>query len=75
MGNIDKIIMAGVQLFVALIQNLPTIVVEIVKAVPQIIGGIVRAFTNSMGSIVTVGGNIVKGTMAGYSIPCFLAME
>jgi phage-related protein len=65
MGNIDKIIMAGVQLFVALIQNLPTIVVEIVKAVPQIIGGIVRAFTNSMGSIVTVGGNIVKGLWQG----------
>ena len=64
-GNIDKIIMAGVQLFVALIQNLPTIVVEIVKAVPQIIGGIVRAFTNSMGSIVTVGGNIVKGLWQG----------
>lgn len=32
-GNIDKIIMAGVQLFVALIKNLPTIIVEIVKAV------------------------------------------
>jgi len=29
-GNIDKIIMAGVELFVALIKNLPTIIVEIV---------------------------------------------
>ena len=57
--------MAGVQLFVALIRNLPSIIVEIVKAVPQIISGIVRAFTNSMGSIVTVGANIVKGLWQG----------
>lgn len=38
--------MAGVQLFVALIQNLPTIIVEIVKAVPQIVSGIVQAFAS-----------------------------
>ena len=47
-GNIDKIIMAGVQLFVSLIENLPTIIVEIVKAVPQIIAGIVEAFRLSL---------------------------
>lgn len=44
-GNIDKIILAGVQLFVALIENLPTIIVEVVKAVPQIIAGIVKSFS------------------------------
>ena len=47
------------QLFVSLIQNLPTIIVEIVKAVPQIIAGIVNAFTLSMGQIVNIGKNIV----------------
>ena len=42
-GNIDKIIQAGVDLFVALIENLPTIIAEIVKAVPKIVTGIVDA--------------------------------
>ncbi len=34
-GNIDKIIMAAILAIVALIQNLPTIVVEIVKQCPD----------------------------------------
>ena len=46
---------AGVQLFVALIENLPTIIVEIVKAVPQIIAGIVKAFGSLMYKIVEIG--------------------
>lgn len=66
-GNIDKIIMAGVQLFVALIENLPTIIVEICKAVPQIIAGIVSAFGSLMGKIVEIGGNIVKGLWQGIT--------
>ena len=56
-AGFDKIIMAGVQLFVALIENLPTIIVEIVKAVPQIIAGIVKAFGSLMYKIVEIGGN------------------
>ena len=64
-GNIDKIIMAGVELFIALIENLPTIIVEIVKAVPQIIKGIVEAFGSLMYKIVEIGGNIVKGLWDG----------
>ncbi|MUT97751.1 MAG: hypothetical protein EP147_19695 [Subdoligranulum sp.] len=51
-GNIDQIIMAGVQLFVALIQNLPTIIAEIVKAVPQIVSGIVQAFASLGGEMI-----------------------
>lgn len=66
-GNIDKIIMAGVELFVALIENLPTIIVEICKAVPQIIEGIVKAFGSLMGKIVEIGGNIVKGLWQGIT--------
>ena len=57
--------MAGVELFVALIENLPTIIVEIVKAVPQIIAGIVKAFGSLMYKIVEIGGNIVKGLWDG----------
>ena len=59
--------MAGVQLFVALIENLPTIIVEIVKAVPQIIAGIVKAFGSLMYKIVEIGGNIVKGLWSGIT--------
>lgn len=66
-GNIDKIILAGVQLFVALIENLPTIIVEIVKAVPKIITGIVEAFDGLMSQIVDVGANLLKGIWNGIS--------
>ena len=54
-------------LFVALIENLPTIIVEIVKAVPQIIAGIVKAFGSLMYKIVEIGGNIVKGLWSGIT--------
>jgi len=66
-GNIDKIILAGVQLFVALIKNLPTIIIEIVKAVPQIITALVNGFTSSISQIATVGGNLIKGLWQGIS--------
>ena len=59
--------MAGVQLFVALIQNLPTIIVEIVKAIPQIISGIVSAFGSLIGEIVKVGANLLHGLWEGIS--------
>jgi phage-related protein len=66
-GNIDKIILAGVQLFVALIANLPRIIVEIVKAVPQIISGLVNAFTSYISQMAKVGGNLIKGLWQGIS--------
>lgn len=66
-GNIDKIILAGVQLLVALITNLPTIIVEVVKAVPQIIAALVKGFTGSIGEMVKVGGNLIKGLWQGIS--------
>ena len=50
-GNIDKIIMAGVELFIALIKNLPTIIVEIVKAVPKIVSGL---FSHSTSKVALV---------------------
>ena len=66
-GNINQIIMAGVQLFVALIQNLPTIIVEIVKAVPQIVSGIVQAFASLGGELVNAGANLLHGLWEGIS--------
>jgi len=66
-GNIDKIILAGVQLFVALIKNLPIIIIEIVKAVPQIISALVNGFTSSISQIANVGGNLIKGLWQGIS--------
>ena len=66
-GNIDKIILAGVQLLVALIANLPKIIVEVVKAVPQIITGLVRAFASYIGQMAQVGGNLIKGLWQGIS--------
>ena len=59
--------LAGVQLFVALIANLPRIIVEVVKAVPQIISGLVRAFTGYISSMAQVGGNLIKGLWNGIS--------
>ena len=64
-GNIDKIIVAGVELFVALIENLPTIIIEIVKAVPQIITGIVEALGKGVSEMAEVGENLVKGLWDG----------
>jgi len=66
-GNIDKIIMAGIQLFVALIKALPTIIVEIVKAIPQIIAAIVRGFTDNIGKMVQIGSDLIKGLWQGIS--------
>jgi phage-related protein len=66
-GNIDKIIMAGVQLFVALIKNLPTIIVEILKAVPQIISGLVEGFKSGIGSMADVGKNLIQGLWNGIN--------
>ena len=59
--------MAGVQLFVALIQNLPTIIVEIVKAVPQIVSGIVQAFASLGGEMINAGANLLHGLWEGIS--------
>ena len=53
------------QLFVALIENLPTIIVEIVKAVPDIIAGIVKAFGDLAWKIVEIGGDLIKGIWQG----------
>lgn len=63
--NIPLIVQAGIDLLTSLIQNLPTIIVEIVKAIPQIITGIVNALMNGISSIVEVGANLVRGLWQG----------
>ena len=60
-----KIVQAGVQLFVSLIKNLPTIIVEIVKAVPQILAGLVSAFGKGVSQLAQVGANLVRGLWQG----------
>ena len=64
---IPQMIQAGVELFVALIENLPTIIAEIVKAVPQIIAGIVKAIVDSIPKLVESGKNLVQGIWKGIS--------
>jgi phage-related protein len=59
------LIEAGVTLLISLIENLPTIIIEIVKAVPKIIAGLIEAFTGSIDKIKEVGGNIIKGLWEG----------
>lgn len=66
-AGIKLLVAAGVQLFIALIENLPTIIVEIVKAIPQIITGIVDAFGSYFGKMAEVGGNLLKGLWQGIS--------
>lgn len=44
-GAIPMIIDAGIQLFVALVQNLPAIIAGIVEAIPEIIDAILEALT------------------------------
>lgn len=65
--KLPEFIDMGVQLFVALIQNLPTIIVEIVKAVPQIVSGIVQAFASLGGELVNAGANLLHGLWEGIS--------
>ena len=49
----------------ALIQNLPQIIVAIVKAVPQIITSIVKGFTGGVSQMAQVGLNLIKGIWNG----------
>ena len=65
--NIDKIILTGVKLFVALIENLPLIIVEIVRAIPQIISGIVTAIGSLTYKLAEAGGNLIRGLWEGIS--------
>lgn len=58
--NLPKIIEAGVKLFISLIANLPTIIIEIVKAVPQIIKGIVAGFKAAWPQLKEAGKQLLK---------------
>ena len=73
--NLPLIIQAGVDLLVALVQNIPTIVIEIVKAIPQIITGIVSALGQGVSKIAEVGKNLIKGLWNGISNAADWVME
>jgi hypothetical protein len=66
-GNIDKIILAGVQLLVALVANLPTIIVEVVKAIPEIIVAIVGAIIENIPEMAKAGLDLIKGLWQGIN--------
>lgn len=52
---IPEIVLLGVDLFVALVTELPTIINTIVRAIPQIISGILLAISNNIDLIVQAG--------------------
>jgi phage-related protein len=66
-GNIDKIIEAGVTLFIALVENLPKIIIELVKAVPKIIKALIDGFAEALPKMAEVGLDLIKGLWQGIS--------
>ena len=54
-GAIPQLIDAGVKLFVALVQNLPTIITSIVAAIPRIITSVVQAVIGAIPQIINAG--------------------
>lgn len=52
---LPQLINAGIKLFVALIQDLPTIITTIVNALPQIINAIITAFTDNVPLFINAG--------------------
>jgi hypothetical protein len=57
--------MAGVELLISLITNIPQIIIEIVKALPQIVIGIAEGIGKLAWMIVEAGGNLIKGLWEG----------
>ncbi|MGH2217963.1 hypothetical protein, partial [Enterococcus faecalis] len=53
-GYIDKFILVGVMLLVALVQNLPAIISAVVNTVPQNIKGLVNAFGEYVSSMPNI---------------------
>jgi hypothetical protein len=66
-GSIPQLVTAGVQLFISLIQNLPTIIQEIVKAVPQIIRGLTMAFSDGVSQMWNIGKELIMGLWNGIA--------
>ena len=52
---------AGIDLFVALVENLPEAIVQIVAQLPQIIIAIVKGLTEALPKIIECGVNLMKG--------------
>ena len=66
MDNLPLIIDAGVKLFIALIENLPLIIVEIVKAIPQIIKALVEGFGQFFSTMGEIGFQSHQRVVAGH---------
>jgi len=59
--------LAGFTLLVALIANLPAIIVELLKAVPQIVQSLINGFNSYISSFIEVGTSIVRGIWQGIT--------
>ena len=59
--------LAGFTLLVALIANLPAIIVELLKAVPQIVQSLINGFNSYISSFIEVGASIVRGIWQGIT--------
>jgi hypothetical protein len=55
LGSIPQFVQAGIDLLVALIQNLPLIITTIVAAIPQIITSLVNAIVGNIDKIILAG--------------------
>jgi flagellar biosynthesis protein FliQ len=66
---LPQLIDAGVQLFVAIVQNLPEIIKGVVAAIPKIIKAMVDTFTNkdNLKKLADAGLSLVKGLWNGIS--------
>lgn len=62
-----QLTIAGFQLLVALIANLPAIIVAVVRAVPQIVQGLLDSFNSYVKNFVDMGTNLIKGLWQGIS--------
>ena len=57
---VPAMIQAGIQVFTALVQALPTIIDKIVAAIPQIIGSVLMTLTNAIPQIISAGITLIS---------------
>ncbi len=57
---VPAMIQAGIQIFTALVQALPTIIDNIVAAIPQIIGSVLMTLTNAIPQIISAGITLIS---------------
>ena len=59
--------MGAIQLFMGIIQAIPTIIVELIKALPQIIVALVKGLISGIGELAKAGLELMKGLVNGIA--------